>query len=153
MFMRAMTVLLLATTAIVAHAQDVPKKSTDNPLPGCESGSKNEGFWQRLADSYKRHLFPSDPANTGSDQANTGDDTNPSGYRPGLQPPPESVPPWPYSTWPMGARPAIGYENMYYGPLMDAIWCGRNGRTVALPSTDGSSRAETSARHRQISTS
>ena len=115
MFLRAVAVLLLAAGMTVAHAQAVS---------GCASGSDNEGFWQRLADSYKRHLFPSDQADTGD-----GADAS-SGYRPGLQPPPESVPPWPYSTWPMGATPAIGYENIYYGPLMDAIWCGRNGKRL-----------------------
>src|SRR5262249_46062361 len=52
------------------------------------------------------------------------------GHRQDLSPPPASVPPWPYSTWPMGGTPAIGYENIYYGPLMDAIWCGRNGREL-----------------------
>lgn len=50
------------------------------------------------------------------------------GYRRGLSPLPVSVPPWPDATWPVGGTPAIGCENITYGPLMDAIWCGRDGK-------------------------
>jgi len=95
------------------------------PADGCAKGSEQESFWQRLADSYKAHLFP--PAPPAPDP--NAPPAAPSGYDPDRGPaPPESIPPWPYSTWPMGGTETIGYENMTYGPLMDAIWCGKHGK-------------------------
>jgi Putative beta-barrel porin-2, OmpL-like. bbp2 len=107
-----------APTPAPAAASSAP----DAPAAGCNPGSENESFFQRLGDSYKAHLFPGD--------APPGDPTGPSsGYDPRrVSAPPEGVPPWPYGTWPVGGTEAIGYENIYYGPLMDAIWCGKNGR-------------------------
>jgi hypothetical protein len=106
-----------APTPAPAAASSAP----DAPAAGCNPGSENESFFQRLGDSYKAHLFPGD--------APPGDPTGPSsGYDPRrVSAPPEGVPPWPYGTWPVGGTEAIGYENIYYGPLMDAIWCGKNG--------------------------
>jgi hypothetical protein len=120
---RGLALALLAVLSPLAQADDKSSSSADGPADGCNPGSENESFWQRLADSYKAHLFPSDtPAPTDSSAP-------PSGYDPDrVPPPPESIPPWPYSTWPMGGTPAIGYENIYYGPLMDALWCGKHGK-------------------------
>ncbi len=126
------TALVLSALAQLVHAEEAttPKPTTtagaaDGPAEGCNPGSEKEGFFQRLADSYKAHLFPADgpaPSDTSA---------TPSGYDPSRVPePPESIPPWPYSTWPMGGTEAIGYENMYYGPLMDALWCGKHGRKL-----------------------
>jgi Putative beta-barrel porin-2, OmpL-like. bbp2 len=122
---RGLAIALLGLLCPLVHANDNSSSSGTGPAEGCKPGSENEGFWQRLSDSYKAHLFPSDapaPAPTATPAA-------PLGYDPDrVPPPPQSVPPWPYSTWPMGGTEAIGYENIYYGPLMDAIWCGKNGR-------------------------
>jgi hypothetical protein len=124
---RGLAIALIAVLSPLAQANDSSSSSGTGPADGCNPGSENEGFWQRLADSYKAHLFPGDapaPAPTNTPAA-------PVGYDPDRVPaPPESVPPWPYSTWPMGGTEAIGYENIYYGPLMDAIWCGRNGKKL-----------------------
>jgi hypothetical protein len=108
--------MLMFGAANRAHADD------SGPAEGCAADSASEGFWQRLADSYKAHLFP--PPTPPADP-----NAPPSGYDPDRGPaPPVGNPPWPYSTWPMGGSESIGYENMYYGPLMDAIWCGKNGK-------------------------
>jgi hypothetical protein len=107
--------------------QPAAATAADGLADGCNPGSENEGFWQRLADSYKAHLFPSDPPAVAAADATAA----PSGYDPDRVPaPPESIPPWPYSTWPMGGTEVIGYENIYYGPLMDAIWCGKHGKQL-----------------------
>jgi Putative beta-barrel porin-2, OmpL-like. bbp2 len=120
---RGLLLALLVVLSPVVHAND--NSSASGPADGCNPRSETEGFWQRLADSYKAHLFPAEaPATVAGAPA-----AAPSGYDPDrVAPPPESVPPWPYATWPMGGTPAIGYENIYYGPLMDAIWCGKSGK-------------------------
>jgi hypothetical protein len=102
------------------------------PAAGCRAGSQTEGFWQRLSDSYKGHLFPdavsSDGAATSSAPAPTGlAKEEAQGYRDDLAPPPVTNPPWPYSVYPEGGTEVIGYENEYHGPLMDAIYCGPHG--------------------------
>ena len=123
--------LVLGVLSPVVYADDasapVPAPSVSSSAPdaaanGCNPGSENEGFFQRLADSYKAHLFPADPPPADPNAL-------PTGYDPSrVSAPPQNIPPWPYSTWPEGGTESIGYENIYYGPLMDAIWCGKNGR-------------------------
>jgi hypothetical protein len=130
---RSLTLIVLSALAPLVHADDAttPKPTAAAPTAtggaaeGCNPGSENEGFFQRLADSYKAHLFPADPP-----AATPGDaPATPSGYDPSrVSAPPENIPPWPYSTWPEGGTESIGYENLNYGPLMDAIWCGKNGK-------------------------
>lgn len=132
----APTALLIFSPLVYAH--DTGTQATaSTAAEDCNPGSENESFWQRLADSYRAHLHSNEPPSTagttpaatpGTDAAAAAPSIDAGGYRRGLSPPPESVPPWPYSTWPMGGTPAIGYENIYYGPLMDAIWCGKNGK-------------------------
>ena len=129
----AAVLLLIGVRLPLAHADEAtapqPKvapapTAADVPAEGCAPGSESQGFFKRLSDSYKAHLFP-------ADAPPPDPDAPPSGYDPSrVSPPPESMPPWPYSTWPEGGTQAIGYENMYYGPLMDAIWCGRNGKKL-----------------------
>jgi hypothetical protein len=95
------------------------------PADGCAKGSESTSFWQRLGQSYKTHLFPEDaPAAAAAPEA---DDEN-SGTRKGLPNPPVTNPPWPYSVYNEGGTPIIGYENMYSNALMDAIYCGPNGK-------------------------
>jgi Putative beta-barrel porin-2, OmpL-like. bbp2 len=125
---RALAIALFGLLCPIAHAND-NSSSSSAPADGCNPGSENESFWQRLSDSYKAHLFPGDaPAPAPTDTAAAAP-AAPLGYDPDRVPAsPESVPPWPYSTWPMGGTESIGYENIYYGPLMDALWCGKNGK-------------------------
>ena len=121
---RGLVLILLTLLSPLIHAND-NSSSAGGPAVGCSADSETEGFWQRLADSYKAHLFPGETTAPVPGAA----PVTPSGYDPDrVPPPPETVPPWPYATWPMGGTPAIGYENIYYGPLMDAIWCGKNGK-------------------------
>jgi len=72
------------------------------PAEGRAKGSENEGFFARLKDSYRSHL--------------AWDGPDPSAAAPkvaGGAEIPETVPPWPYSTWPVGGTSAIGVENIY----------------------------------------
>jgi hypothetical protein len=94
------------------------------PIEGCSKGSDTTSFWKRLGESYKNHLFPEDPPPADA----SASPVEPVGYRRNLPPPPESDPPWPYSVWTEGGTEVIGYENMYYNALMDAIYCGPNGQ-------------------------
>ena len=110
----AVAALLLGSSAAFADS---------GPVDGCRKGSEDTSFWQRLADSYKSHLFPDDTPAPAADPA-----ADPVGYRKDLTPPPVGNPPWPYSTWNVGGTQAIGYENMYSSALMDAIYCGSNGK-------------------------
>lgn len=89
---------------------------------GCRKGSEDSSFWSRLGDSYKAHLFP------GEAQDPAPSDADPAGYRKDLPPPPVTNPPWPYSVYNEGGTELIGYENMYYSALMDAIYCGPDGK-------------------------
>lgn len=87
------------------------------PVEGCAAGSEKKSLSDRLVDTYGDYLkWNGDPA----DAAPT--------WRKGDQPPPVSSPPYPFSTWPQGGTETIGYDNQYYGPLMDAIYCGPNGK-------------------------
>ena len=117
----------LLTHAPRAHADS---GSGSGPADGCSAGSEREGFWQRLADSYRAHLSaavtaPAAPAAPASPPA------SPSGYDPERVPPPAvDNPPWPYAAWPTGGTALIGYENLTSGPLMDALWCGAHGKAL-----------------------
>ena len=85
------------------------------PADGCE-GKSNLSFGDRFLSVYSDHLKV-EP---------TMDPPDPKTYN-GV-PPAVNNPPYPYSTWNMGGTPAIGYENMYYGALMDTIYCGPDGK-------------------------
>jgi len=79
-------VWVLAFGAPCAFADD------SGPADGCAKGSEQESFCQRLADSYKTHLFPGEPPPSDPNAPPTA----PSGYDHGRgAAPPESVPPWP----------------------------------------------------------
>jgi hypothetical protein len=119
---------ILLTLAIGAFAGLAPAARADSgPVDGCAKGSDSASFWKRLSDSYKKHLFPDDAPAAPVDP-NAPFDPEAAGYRQGLAQPPESNPPWPYAVWNEGGTELIGYENMYYSALMDAIYCGSNGK-------------------------
>ncbi len=102
-------------------------QADSGPVDGCAKGLENASFWQRLSDSYKQHLFPGDVDAAPADP-NAPFDEHAAGYRKDLPPPPVTNPPWPYSVYNEGATQIIGYENMYSNALMDALYCGSNGR-------------------------
>ena len=114
---------LSPAAAVFADDPPAPKPAVaareSGPAEGCAKESEDEGFFERLKDSYRSHLAWNGP--------------DPSAAAPkvvGGAEIPESVPPWPYSTWPVGGTSAIGVENIYYGPLMDALYCGRGGQKL-----------------------
>ena len=91
----------------------------DGPIAGCAQGSENEGFFQRLEQSYKSHFA-----------WDGGDPSAAPTIVVGGAEVPESNPPFPYSTWNVGGSTAIGVENMYYNALMDALYCGAGGQKL-----------------------
>jgi hypothetical protein len=106
-----------------------PVLATSGPIDGCAKGSENTGFWKRLSDSYQKHLFPSDQSAPAADPSAPFDEQA-AGYRQDLPPPPVSNPPWPYAVYNEGGTELIGYENMYSSALMDALYCGSNGKAL-----------------------
>ena len=116
----AAVALLCASTAALADS---------GAVDGCKQGSESLGFWQRLSDSYQKHLFPVDQPTPAPDP-NAPFDPEAAGYRKDLPPPPVSSPPWPYSVYNEGGTELIGYENMYSSALMDALYCGSNGKAL-----------------------
>src|SRR5271155_2926203 len=85
--------------------------------PVADCGDKTQqGFAERFVNTYKEHLEWN------------GSDPNaaPATFR-GAPVVVES-PPFPFTNWPLGGSENIGYENMYYGALMDTIYCGPNGQ-------------------------
>jgi hypothetical protein len=115
---------VLVLTALALMSQGALAQS--GPALGCAQGSETEGFWKRLGASYKSHLFP-DELPAPADSAVASDAGTP-GVRKGLPDPPESNPPWPYTVYNEGGTNIIGYENMTYSALMDAIYCGPHGK-------------------------
>lgn len=107
-------VFVLASAAV--HAAD------SGPAEGCIKGSGSSSFWKRLSESYQSHLFPDDTSAPADSSAAAP------GVRTGLPSTPVDNPPWPYTVYPEGGTEVIGYENRYYGPLMDAIYCGPHGK-------------------------
>ncbi|MEB0033219.1 outer membrane beta-barrel protein [Undibacterium sp. RTI2.1] len=84
---------------------------------GCPENSASKSFSERFSTTYSDYLkWNGDPA-----------DAAPS-WRKDVQAPPVSSPPYPFATWPIGGSETIGYDNQYYGPLMDTIYCGPNGK-------------------------
>ncbi len=102
-------------------------------MDGCVKDSENSSFWTRLGQSYQKHLSSGNEA-AASDPAppapnlNAPFDAEAAGYREDFPPPPVANPPWPYSTWNVGGTSTVGYENKYSSALMDAIYCGPNGK-------------------------
>jgi hypothetical protein len=106
-----------------------PVRADSGPADGCVKGSEDLSFWQRLSQSYEKHLFPGDaPAPAPGPDAPF--DPEAAGYREGLAAPPVTNPPWPYSVYNEGATALIGYENRYYSALMDALYCGSHGKAL-----------------------
>jgi hypothetical protein len=103
-----------AATTTTAAPTD-PKR----PAAGCKAGSQDEGLFERLKDSYQSHFA-----------WDGGDPNAPPTMVVGGAEVPESNPPYPYSTWNVGGSTVIGVENMYYGALMDALYCGAGGQEL-----------------------
>lgn len=95
-----------------AHAAD------SGPADGCATGSASKSFGERFTATYSDYMkWDGDPA--GADPSWRKDD---------VAPPPLSTPPYPFSTWPIGGTETIGYDNQYYGALMDSLYCGPHGK-------------------------
>lgn len=106
-----------ANPAFAQTAVPATPAATGGAAAGCAAGSTRKSLADRFVGAYKDYLaWDGDPADT------------PPNWREGYAPPPVSSAPMPFSNWPIGGTENIGYENMYYGPLMEAIYCGSNGQ-------------------------
>src|SRR5215831_13897905 len=74
---------------------------------------KGKGFFGRFSSAYVQHLH----------------DSSESGPEPAYRGVPAALnsPPFPWSTWPIGGTPAIGYPDTRDSPLIDTINCGPGG--------------------------
>ncbi|PUA19327.1 outer membrane beta-barrel protein [Glaciimonas sp. PCH181] len=109
--------MVAMTAAGPAFGQTAAATATGGAVEGSTPGSEKLSFSNRFLSTYKDYLnWNGDPAGA------------PQTWRKGYQPPPESSPPMPFSSWPMGGSEMIGYDNSYNGALMDAIYSGPNGQ-------------------------
>lgn len=107
---------VFAQTAAPAAAAPAAPVDTGGAVTGCAPGSASQSLSDRFVSTYKDYLnWNGDPPGEGS-------------QRKGYPDAPESSAPMPFTNWPQGGTEYIGYENMYYGALMDAIWCGPDGQ-------------------------
>lgn len=118
------TITMQAQNASPGPANQDSDQPAKEATPLNNSGVKNAvaaqpGFFKRLAAAYKNDWFP--PA---SPAATDPESTEPPyrGY-----PPPESNPPYPFTVWPMGGTPWIGYPSATQYPLTTALQTGPNG--------------------------
>jgi hypothetical protein len=120
-YLLAIGVLTSASAAALADS---------GPVEGCFKDSENSSFWARLGQSYQKHLSQTTTSDAAAPALNLNApfDAEAAGYRQDFPPPPVSSPPWPYVTWPVGGTSTVGYENLYSSALMDAIYCGPNGK-------------------------
>jgi hypothetical protein len=79
------------------------------------------GFWKRFAQAYKDDWHPAPAAAVGATPAPGAEPA----YR--GDPPVVSNPPWPFTVWPMGGTPWIGYNNSTQYPLTTALQTGPHG--------------------------
>jgi hypothetical protein len=109
--------MFMKVVVAVALVLGLAEIAVAGPIDGCAKDSDKQGFGSRFVDTYKDYLkWDGDPADT------------PQSWRQGLQPPMVSSPPMPFGNVPLGGSENIGYENMYYGAFMDAVYCGPNGQ-------------------------
>jgi len=114
-FMRSGAIAAYAGLALLATS--AANQAFAQAAEGCAANSAKQSLSDRFVSAYSDYLaWNGDPADT------------PPNWREGYQPPPVSSAPMPFSNWPIGGTENIGYENMYNGQLMEAIWCGEDGK-------------------------
>ena len=107
------------SAAFAQQANTAGNVSASGSGPAADCGPKAEqGFVDRFVGAYADHLNV------------TGEESGPEPAHRDAPLPPLSSPPFPTATWTPGGSPPIGYEGMVTGPLMDAIYCGRNGQAI-----------------------
>jgi hypothetical protein len=107
-----------ASTALPPAPLAAPKSEFGwgGPAEGC-GREADVSFLPRLVDTYEKYIaWDGDPPPA------------PGSFRP----PPATVtnPPYPFSTWPMGATQPIGFTMSHFTPLMDTLYCGPYGQII-----------------------
>jgi hypothetical protein len=106
-----------ANPAFAQSAAPAAAAANGGAAAGCAPGSAQQSFGDRFGSTYKNYLeWNGDPADA------------PPTQRQGYAPAPESSAPMPFTAWPIGGTEVIGYDNQYYGALMDALYCGSDGQ-------------------------
>jgi Putative beta-barrel porin-2, OmpL-like. bbp2/Carboxypeptidase regulatory-like domain len=97
---------------LIVEVTEQQSEPVNVPLAKAADPKKPAGFFSRFAKAY-------------SDDWHPGPAGEPAKFR-GF-PPPESNPPYPFSVWPIGGTPLIGYNNATSYPLTTALQNGPNG--------------------------
>ncbi len=119
----------MESSTAAATAEDASTALPDAPLataksefgwggPASDCGVEaSRPFLPRLIDTYERYLSwnGDPPAAPGSFRGPPAVVTNP---------------PFPFSSWPVGASPGIGYPSGHFTPLMDTLYCGPYGQLM-----------------------
>jgi hypothetical protein len=115
----ALCLILLAGGAANAQSTDgggtAAEATPDNAGAPVTDGRERRGFFARFA-----HVYLEDWKGTGT--------LAPEPPRRGF-PAPESSPPFPFSDWPYGGAPVLGVPDTTSGPLMTAIYGGKEGQS------------------------
>ena len=114
-----------SSTAAAAAAAATPPAPLAAPKeefgwggPASDCGPEaGKSFFPRLVDTYERYIaWNGDPPPApGSFRGPPAVTTNP---------------PYPFSTWPMGATQAVGWTMSHFTPLMDTLYCGPFGQIM-----------------------
>ena len=117
----ATPVVIPGVPAAVEDDQNVvsPTKptSTGEAVPPVAPSSVPTGFWRRFEKAYYDDWHPAPATSSSPDAAPKF-----RGY-----PPPIEAPPFPFSIWPIGGTPWIGYNNATAYPLTTALQSGPHG--------------------------
>ena len=106
---------LLATSSV---AQQISSPVDGAPPASNVSSAETPGFWKRFREAYWKDWHGSQEASIPA----AGGEPSYRGYAP-----PEPNPPFPFTTWPMGGTPPIGYNTTTNYPLTQALLSGPNG--------------------------
>jgi hypothetical protein len=114
---RAVGYLFIGAIGCVAAP---PQEADEVAVTHNVAAPKTPGFWKRFASAYWRDWHPSTAE---------ASPTPPPAQEPAFRgyPPPVQNPPFPFSVWPIGGTPWIGYPNATNYPLTQALLSGPHG--------------------------
>jgi hypothetical protein len=103
--------------AVILILLTVPVAAKAEPAEGCGLKIK-DSFAKRFYKTYKEHLNW------------TGENVPPLEHNEDAVDAPLSSPPFPSATWNIGGTTPLGYADNTVAPMMDALYCGENGKSI-----------------------